>query len=357
VLLRDFDFVLPVERIAQSPAPERDRARLYVLPRDAGEARHATVADLPSLLPPGTLLVLNDTRVIPARLRARKPTGGRVELLLVAPVAAAREGDRWRETWTCLGGASKPLRAGAALLLDGARAPSAMVLAVRGAEVEVAFAGDEPGGLLAYATRLGEVPLPPYIKREAPDEHDRERYQTVYARVPGAVAAPTAGLHFTPALLERLGRAGVRTATVTLHVGLGTFAPPPLPEDRPVEELRELHPERFEVPEATARAVAAARAEGRRVIAVGTTTVRALESAADDAGAVRAGAGETRLFIRPGRPFRAVDGMLTNFHLPRSTLLMLVCALAGRERILAAYADAVARGYRFYSYGDAMLIL
>ena len=364
--VRDFDFELPVERIAQSPAPERDRARLYVLPLDGCPASHRTVADLPDLLSPGALLVVNDTRVIPARLHGRKPTGGQVELLLVEPRAiepiGERIGDRFRETWLCLGGASKPLRPGQRIQLDGERAPEAEILSVDRQEVEVAFTGDDPGGLLEAAARIGQIPLPPYIKRpEGPSTADADRYQTTYARVPGSVAAPTAGLHLTPAVFERLTARGVERASVTLHVGLGTFAPIALPDDASIDEIAALHTERYDIPAATATAVARARAEGRPVIAVGTTTVRTLESAALDApegtaGVIRPGPGATRLFIRPGHRFRAVSGMLTNFHLPRSTLLMLVAALAGRERILSAYNDAVAHAYRFYSFGDAMLL-
>jgi S-adenosylmethionine:tRNA ribosyltransferase-isomerase len=357
VRLRDFDFALPPEAIAQQPAPSRERARLYCLPRGDRGAEHRTVADLPSLVPPGALLVVNDTRVIRARLRGHKPSGGRVELLLVRPLASWGDATAWGERWLCLGGASKPLRPGSAVLLDGERAPRAEVAAVRGQEVEVVFGGERPDSVVAAAERIGEVPLPPYIKRPGgPGADDGERYQTVYARVPGAVAAPTAGLHLTPSLLAALEARGVRIAPITLHVGPGTFAPLPLDEEAEVEGLAALHAERYEVPAATARAVAEARAAGRPVLAVGTTTVRALESACAD-GEPRAGAGETTLFIRPGFRFRAVDAMLTNFHLPRSSLVMLVAALAGRERLLAAYTDAVARGYRFYSYGDAMLIL
>jgi S-adenosylmethionine:tRNA ribosyltransferase-isomerase len=341
----EFDYHLPPSQIADEPLGRRDQARLFVLGADATADAHRRVCDLPELLPPRALLVVNDTKVLPARLYGRKPTGGRVELLVVEPLPVP-PGDA-RVWWRCLGGASKPIRLGP-LALDGEGAPAAEVMRVDGSTVDVAFAVAD---LIPALERIGEVPLPPYIKRRArPD--DRERYQTVYAAHPGAVAAPTAGLHFTPELLGALEARGFRRAHVTLHVGPGTFAP--LRSDD-VEGV-ELHGERFVVPPAAARAIAEARAEGAPVIAVGTTVVRTLESAADENGAVRAGAGTTRLFIRPGHRFRAVDGLVTNFHLPRSTLLMLVAALAGRGRILAAYAEAVARGYRFYSYGDAMLI-
>jgi S-adenosylmethionine:tRNA ribosyltransferase-isomerase len=340
----EFDFTLPSELIAQAPLPRRDEARLYVLDRASGQVEHRQVRELPTLLPPGALVVVNDTRVIRARLHATKPTGGRVELLLVEPIAP--------DVWRCLGGASKPIRLGP-LALDGAAPPAAEVLHVAGEHVDVKFTGD----LDRYLVRHGEVPLPPYIKREQADARDVERYQTVFARVPGAVAAPTAGLHFTPELLEALRARAIDRATVTLHVGPGTFAP--LRSDE--LEGATLHAERYEIPAATASAVAAARAAGRKVVAVGTTVVRTLEAAAnadgaEASGAVRPGAGTTNIFIKPGHCFAAVDMMLTNFHLPRSSLIILVAAFAGRERILAAYDDAINKGYRFYSYGDAMLI-
>jgi S-adenosylmethionine:tRNA ribosyltransferase-isomerase len=338
----DFDFDLPADRIAQAPLPRRDDARLYVLDRATGAAEHRHVRELPSLLPEGALVVVNDTRVIPARLRATKPTGGRVELLLVEPL-----GDG---VWRCIGGASKPIRPGP-LTLVGDGAPDAEILAVQGEYVDVRFTG----ALEAYLSRWGEVPLPPYIRRETPEPTDRERYQTVFAREAGAVAAPTAGLHFTPELLAALTARGIRHATITLHVGPGTFAP--LRADALAGQT--LHAERYAIPEATARAIAETRAAGRPVVAVGTTVVRTLEAAAAADGpdvVVRAGQGQTSIFIQPGHRFRAVDIMLTNFHLPKSSLVILVAAFAGREQVLSAYADAVARGYRFYSYGDAMLI-
>jgi S-adenosylmethionine:tRNA ribosyltransferase-isomerase len=347
VLASDFDFSLPLDRIAQAPPARRDEARLYVLDRRGSAAAHHHVRDLPSLLPPGTLVVVNDTRVIPARLHATKPTGGKVELLLCEPLSPG--------VWRCLGRASKPIRPGA-VTLDGAGAPAAEVLAVDGEYVDVRFFGD----LESHLSRHGEVPLPPYIKRAAPHPADHERYQTVYARVPGAVAAPTAGLHFTPELLAALEARGIRRAAVTLHVGPGTFAP--LRAD--ALDGQTLHPERYEVPAATAHAIAETRAHGGRVLAVGTTVVRALEAAVGQDGpeatVVRAGQGQTSIFLRPGHRFRAVDMMLTNFHLPRSSLVILVAAFVGakdgKDRVLAAYGDAIGRGYRFYSYGDAMLI-
>jgi S-adenosylmethionine:tRNA ribosyltransferase-isomerase len=341
----DFDYALPPEQIAHEPLARRDEARLYILGRD-GRAE-ARIRDLPSLLPEGALVVVNDTRVIPARLRGKKPTGGRVELLLVEPVSEASG----RAVWRCLGGASKPIRPGP-LVLDGERAPAAEVVATSGEYVDVAFVADEPGGFLAALARIGEVPLPPYINRGHARPGDAERYQTVYARAPGAVAAPTAGLHFTPELFGALEACGITTTAITLHVGPGTFAP--LRTDE--VDAHELHAERYVVPPAAARAVDEARRARRPVVAVGTTVVRTLESALDGEGRLQPGEGTTRLFIRPGYRFRAVDGMVTNFHLPRSTLLMLVCAFGDTARVLTSYTDAVARGYRFYSYGDAMLI-
>jgi S-adenosylmethionine:tRNA ribosyltransferase-isomerase len=340
----DFDFDLPASSIAQAPLPRRDDARLYVLDRKSGAVEHRHVRDLPELLPAGALVVVNDTRVIKARLTATKPTGGAVELLLVEPLDP---GDDRAQHWRCLGGASKPIRPGP-LALVGDDAPAAEVLAVDGRYVDVRFAGD----ILAYAERQGAVPLPPYIKRAHADDADVARYQTVFARAPGAVAAPTAGLHFTPELLAAMEARALGRAAITLHVGPGTFAP--LGDGELDAET--LHAERYEIPEATTRAIAETRAAKKPVVAVGTTVVRTLEAAAAPDGAVRAGHGETSIFIRPGHAFRAVDVMLTNFHLPRSSLLILVAAFAGKERILGAYADAVARGYRFYSYGDAMLL-
>jgi S-adenosylmethionine:tRNA ribosyltransferase-isomerase len=348
VLASQFDYTLPPEQIAQAPLARRDEARLYVLDRKGGAA-HRGIRDLPELLPPGALLVVNDTRVIPARVHGKKPTGGRVELLLVDPIPS----DDGLSHWRCLGGASKPIRPGP-LQLDGRGAPACAVIETHGEYVDVVF-DVPPSNLPGILERIGEVPLPPYIKREAglkAPVDDRDRYQTVFARAPGAVAAPTAGLHFTPELLQALEARGIHKATVTLHVGPGTFAPLRTDEVDGVQ----LHAERYEVPQATAEAIARARAEQRPIIAVGTTVVRTLETAAAEDGTVRAQSGSTKLFIKPGHVFRAVDKMVTNFHLPKSTLLMLVAAFAGKDRILAAYNDAVAQGYRFYSYGDAMLI-
>jgi S-adenosylmethionine:tRNA ribosyltransferase-isomerase len=337
VLTSDFDYDLPAASIAQEPAP-RGESRLLVLDR-SGPERHARVRDLPRLLRPGDLLILNDTRVIPARLYGRSAGGGRMEILLVEPVGE-REWD--------------------ALVKPGRRArPGARFEIGEGLDAEVVDKRDDGRHRLRFSEpiephldRLGHIPLPPYIHRPDTPE-DRERYQTVYARNPGAVAAPTAGLHFTSELLREIEAAGIETARVTLHVGIGTFKP--VSAGR-IEEHR-MERERYEIGEETAEAVRRARQAGRRIVAVGTTVVRTLEGAAlAGGGEARAGSGATDLFITPGFQFQVVDALLTNFHLPRSTLLMLVSAFAGRERVLAAYEEAIREGYRFYSYGDAMLL-
>lgn len=335
----DFDYELPPELIAQAPPRRREDARLLVVGR--GPVEHRGVAELPEILPAGALLVVNDVRVLRARLFARKPTGGAVEILLVQP-----EPDG---TWRCLVRA-KSLAPGTKLTLvapSDRRAPPAE-LTFLGRDGEHARVGPvAPAWIDAY----GHVPLPPYIERPSTPD-DEERYQTIFARHPGAVAAPTAGLHFTPTMLEALAARGIDVAAVTLHVGPGTFAP--VRTDDP--DRHEMHAETYVVPPETAAAHAAARAAGRPIVAVGTTVVRTLESARDGAGALRAGAGETRLYIRPGYRFTMFDLLITNFHMPRSTLLMLVAAFGGRERVLAAYGEAVCHRYRFFSYGDAMLL-
>jgi len=342
--LADFAYELPPDRIAQVPAPVRDAARMMRLPRRAGEPTDAYVRDLARELEAGDLLVMNATRVDPARLRGRKESGGRAEALLLGPAACAGA----PRAFEALVKARGTLRVGARFRFFRGEAS---------AEAEIAALLDHGRVALAFVPgtdpyALGEMPLPPYIERSAARDEDRERYQTVYAREPGSVAAPTAGLHLTRGLLDRLRQRGVETAEVVLHVGIGTF--------RPVREADlaagRLHPERYALPEATADAIAAARRRGGRVAAVGTTTTRVLEHAHTSAGLVRPGGGETRLFLKPGDAFHVVDALLTNFHLPRSSLLMLVAAFAGRERVLAAYRAAVERGYRFYSYGDAMWI-
>ena len=344
--LSDLDFELPEELIAQVPVDPRDASRLLVLPPGGGEARHLRFGDLPELLAPGDLLVLNDSRVIPARLVGRKESGGRVEVLLVEPWSGPAPGGTAR--WRAMAQASKPIRIGARFDFDGL---GAEVEAVAG-EGFYALRFDREGRALdRELERVGRVPLPPYIRRE-PGDADRDRYQTVVAREPGSIAAPTAGLHFTPELLGRLDARGVLRATVTLHVGPGTF----LPVRTQRLEAHRMHAERYEVPEGTAAAFEAARARGARVVAVGTTAVRSLESSFAGGG-LQPGTGRTDIFIRPGHVFRAVDGLVTNFHLPRSTLLALVCAFGGTPRVLAAYRSAVAARYRFFSYGDAMAIL
>jgi len=338
--LADFDFDLPAERIAQHPARPRDAARLL---RVGAERADHVVRDLPDLLRPGDILVANDTRVIPAQLTARRGAA-RIGITLDRPLADG--------TWHVLARNARRVRPGDRLDFDGAADLSATVIA-----------RDDDGGLAIRFDRAGEdfsralrsdaaVALPPYIDRpEGPVADDTTDYQTVFARRDGAVAAPTAGLHFTPALLDALAARGVRHATVTLHVGAGTFLPVR------VDDLsrHRMHPERGSVDAATADAVNAARAAGGRVVAVGTTSLRVLETAAAS-GALAPFDGETDLFILPGYRFRAVDLLLTNFHLPRSTLFMLVCAFAGTARMRAAYAHAIQAGYRFYSYGDACLL-
>lgn len=340
----EFDYRLPDELIAQEPAERRDDSRLLVLDRATGGLAHHAFRDLPDLLQPGDLVVVNDTEVRPARLWGRKPTGGRVEVLLLEPVSES--GD-----WRGLVRASRSPAVGTSIQLDD---DAAVDVVARDGDQWILRLRDRRGAPEAILDRLGVMPLPPYIRREERDPRDaldRRRYQTVFATHPGAVAAPTAGLHFTPEVLEALDRQEIARATVTLHVGIGTFMPI---RSATVEEHR-MHAERFRVPEATALAVDAARARGGRVVAVGTTVVRSLEASAEG-DRVRPGTGSCDLFIYPGYRFRVVDAMITNFHLPKSTLVMLVSAFAGREPLLAAYREAVKNRYRFYSYGDAMLL-
>ena len=354
----EFDYHLPPELIAQSPAPQRDQSRLLVLPRHSGQIAHRQFPDLPEYLRPGDVLVMNNSRVIPARLRGRKPdTGGQIELLLLEECAV--------NDWWVMLRPGKRVRPGTEIYLESATTESLKVRAVvreKNSEghCRLQFHGVE--NIVDALDSLGEIPLPPYITRTENSSvvDDRERYQTVYAQFSGTVAAPTAGLHFTPALLERIRAQGVHLHWVTLHVGLGTFAPVK------AETLAEhvMHEERFSIDADTAQAITAAKREQRRVIAVGTTTVRVLESvAASNGGQVVATTGRTRIFIYPPYDFKVVDALLTNFHLPMSTLLMLASALAapgemrGRELMLSAYAKAVRERYRFFSYGDAMLVL
>ena len=356
-----FDYELPPGRVAQFPAERRDESRLLIVDRRAGTWRDAGFSDLVDQLAPGDLLAVNETAVFPARLFARRPTGGEVEFLLVRPLDGPdpelAEGRRWE----ALARPGRKARRGDALeLLDreGRRSGARVVIEGKDEAGYRLIRLEVPGAPWAWIAAHGHVPLPPYIAR--PDvEQDRARYQTVYARRRGAVAAPTAGLHFTPELLDRLAARGVERAALTLHVGPGTFRP--VTAESAEEHV--MDPEWYRIPPETAEALARARAGGGRVVAVGTTTVRALEAAAREwarpghpAGAPAATQGWTDLFLRPGHEFRWVDAMITNFHLPRSTLLLLVAAFAGTELTLAAYRHAVDAGYRFYSYGDAMLI-
>jgi S-adenosylmethionine:tRNA ribosyltransferase-isomerase len=354
----DFDFELPPERIAQVPAPSRDASRLLILHRDSGSTEHRRFREIIDYLRAGDVLVLNNSRVIPARLRAVNARGGgQVEILLLEENAV--------NDWWCLLRPGKRARLGTRLVVNGAKGrPSGVQAAVLDINGEghrrLQFAGTPDVSELLES--LGEVPLPPYIHRAdgGPTEEDKQRYQTVFAEMPGSVAAPTAGLHFTGELLDAIRSRGVRVCSVTLHVGLATFAP----VKAETIDTHTLHEERYEVTEETAGAVNRAVEAGDRVVAVGTTTVRVLESvAALHEGRLVPGGGRTRIFIHPPFPFRIVGGLLTNFHLPRSTLLMLVSAFAapnetrGRETILSAYAVAIREQYRFFSYGDAMLIV
>ncbi len=332
----DFSYPLPRELIADRPLPRRGASRLLALDGATGGIRDLAFDDFGGLLGAGDLVVLNDTRVLPARLRGRKASGGACELLLERILGGRRILVQAR--------ASKGLKAGARIDLPAGA--SAIAVARRGELHELELDREA----LPYFEAHGSVPLPPYVEREAEDS-DRERYQTVYAEVPGAVAAPTAGLHFDREALASLSRRGIAVARVTLHVGAGTFTP------MRVEDIAEhrMHAERISVPQATVDAVAATRARGGRVVAIGTTVVRALEAAARG-GRLAAFEGETDIFLRPGHRFRVVDALLTNFHLPESTLLVLVSAFAGRERVLAAYHHAIAGRYRFFSFGDAMFV-
>ncbi len=341
----DFDYYLPTQLIAAHPPAERSASRLLRL-SDASTSNAITDAmsdqrftDLPQFLERGDVLVFNDTRVIKGRLFGEKDSGGRVEVLIERVVSA-------HVAWTQVR-ASKAPRPGTKLRLEGAI--SATMVSRQDDLFELHFDGEE--SLLELLERHGRLPLPPYIERPA-DNEDEARYQTVYAQAPGAVAAPTAGLHFDEAMLERLREAGIVTAWLTLHVGAGTFQPV---RTNLLSEHR-MHAERFSIPAATAEAIATARTAGRRIVAVGTTSLRALEAAASEEGVITPGEGETRIFITPGYRFRVVDRLLTNFHLPRSTLLMLVSAFAGMAPVRAAYRHAIEEGYRFFSYGDAMLI-
>ena len=355
-LLDSYDYFLPEDRIARYPAPERHGSRLLVLDRTEGKIEHHRFKEIIHFLRPGDCLVVNDSKVFPARLVGRKPTGGRLEIFLLRwPVPSRMEADTGEIETRVLYRASKPLRKGELFSFcsdkDRNLCIHVEVVEPEGpgrAMVRLIWKGDLEEALEA----VGRVPLPPYIRR-ADEEMDRSRYQTVYARRTGSVAAPTAGLHFTPELLGELDRIGVSLARLTLHVGYGTFAPIRASDIRD----HRIHSEWISISPRAAETVNRARARGGRIIAVGTTSVRSLEFAADEQGRLQPFTGECDLYILPGHRFRIVEGMITNFHLPKSSLLVLVSAFAGRKLILSAYREAVEAGYRFYSYGDAMLIL
>jgi S-adenosylmethionine:tRNA ribosyltransferase-isomerase len=343
--LSDFDFTLPEELIAQAPAARRDASRLLSVERQTGSIASRQFTDIVDSFCPGDVLVINDTQVIPARLFANKTTGGQVEVLLVRKCPESAGG----EDWLCMTRSSKPLAVGTRLIFD------------KGLSAEVLQTGDDylrhirfdcQGDFWQIIEEIGHLPLPPYIKR-ADTSTDRSRYQTVFARERGAVAAPTAGLHFTSEILEQIRAKRVEICNLTLHVGPGTFLPVR------VEDIRQhkMHAEYYSIPAATAQTINQARAHGGRVFAVGTTVTRALETAASEDGLLKAGDGDSEIFIIPGYRYKIVDALITNFHLPKSTLLMLVSAFAGRELMLRAYDRAVSERYRFFSYGDCMLIL
>lgn len=342
MLVKDFDYHLPAELIARYPAPLRDASRLLLLKRDSKQIAEDTFRNISAHLLPGDLLVMNDTRVMPARLFGHRDSGGKAEIFLV------RRSEGAAERWSCLLRASKKFRDGQVVHLAGGMTATVCCRST-GESWLVEFTGSEP--FEVWLVREGHMPLPPYLQRED-DVDDRERYQTVFSRTMGAVAAPTAGLHFTRELLAELEAKGIRITYLTLHTGLGTFQPVRVER---VEDHR-IHSEHYSIPDVAVEEIRSARARGSRVIAVGTTTTRTLEYAADDDGNVAAGSGEADIYIFPGYRFKVVDALITNFHLPESTLLMLVSAFAGHEFALAAYREAVSRGFRFYSYGDAMLI-
>jgi S-adenosylmethionine:tRNA ribosyltransferase-isomerase len=360
--LSDFDYLLPAEQIAQRPLPNRDASRMLVLDHVAGNHEDRLFADLPGLLRGDELVVVNNTRVIPARLLGRRvkaiavagstqpsPVEAEIEVLLSHQVDGS--------TWEALVRPGKKLRVGQRLRFGGGEFEAEVIAHGNEGQRTLLFSSATGAVVIDEISRLGHMPLPPYIDR-ADEASDRERYQTIFASQPGAIAAPTAGLHFTPKILEKIRERGIEICELTLHVGLGTFQP--IRTER--LEAHAMHSEVYEIPEKTAALIGRAKSAKRPILAVGTTTVRALEAAAlhaaeaDSDQLLMAGKGEARLFITPGFRFRVVDALLTNFHLPRSTLLALVCALAGRERILAAYRHAGEAGYRFYSYGDCMLI-
>ena len=335
----DFYFDLPPELIAQTPIPERDHSRLLCMDKATGELSHMHFYDLPYLLRPGDCLVVNDSRVLPARLIGQRPSGGAAELVLLKELG--------NDCWECLCRPGKRLREGAEVLFGDRELTAVVEEILPGGNRKIRFRYD--GIFLEVLDRLGKMPLPPYIKEEL---SDRERYQTVYSRELGSAAAPTAGLHFTPELMAQIRSMGIPICPITLHVGLGTFRP--VKEDE-IED-HEMHSEFCIIPEDTAQCVNRCRQNGGRVIAVGTTSCRTLESFTDETGMLHAGSGWTDIFIYPGYRFRCIDALITNFHLPESTLIMLVSALAGREHVLHAYQVAVENRYRFFSFGDAMFL-
>ena len=335
----DFYFDLPEELIAQTPIPERDHSRLLCLDKVSGAIEHGHFYDLPSHLRAGDCLVLNDSRVLPARLIGTRASGGSVELVLLRDLGQGR--------WECLSRPGRKTRPGAELSFGDGELKAVVEEVTQGGNRIVRFLYD--GIFLEVLDRLGKMPLPPYIREEL---HDPERYQTVYSREPGSAAAPTAGLHFTPELLEKIRAMGVDIAYVTLHVGLGTFRPV---KEEEIED-HPMHAEFCQISQETADKINAAKARGGRVIAVGTTSCRTLESFAREDGTLQPNSGWTDIFIYPGYRFKCIDALVTNFHLPESTLIMLVSALAGREKVLNAYQIAVAERYRFFSFGDAMFI-
>ncbi len=340
MLVTDFSYTLPDELIARYPAKERDSSRLMVLQRDSMSLTETNFSNIVDWFRPNDLLVLNATKVIPARLFGHKQTGGRVEIFLVEPLG---------EGWRCLLRSSKPCHIGQRISLP--QGVNAEVIDRHGEQDwQVRFTGTEDFD--SWLQNIGQMPIPPYLNRES-EELDRTRYQTVYADAPGAVAAPTAGLHFTPRLLEQLQQQGVLLAKVILHIGLGTFQPVR------VKKVQEhlIHRERYLIPQETIKAIEKTRELGGRVVAVGTTSCRTLEHSSSTAGKLKAGGSEADIFIYPGYQFKEVDALLTNFHLPESTLLMLVSAFAGTDFVLSAYKEAIIRQFRFYSYGDAMLIV
>ena len=335
----DFNFDLPQELIAQTPLEQRDASRLLMLDKSSGEIRHGVFTDLLDRLEPGDCMVLNNSRVLPARLIGHRPTGGACEVLLLI--------NRDDNVWECLVRPGRKLKEGATVIFGDGELTATIVGEVAGGNRLVRFAYE--GIFLEVLEQLGRMPLPPYITAEL---EDSERYQTVYSKVSGSAAAPTAGLHFTPELLKKIEDKGVKLCYVTLHVGLGTF--------RPVKAERidehEMHSEYCVIPQETADVVIETKANGGRVICVGTTSCRTVESWGNEDGTLRAGAGWTNIFIYPGYRFKVLDALVTNFHLPESTLIMLVSALAGRENVLEAYRQAVEERYRFFSFGDAMFI-